>query len=369
MKNYKFLPPLTKIGRFFSIFISLALILSNEPAVGQVSSDGYSRIQGVDKETKEKPKPVEGITIDFREEMRMFVQGISKFARGYNPNFIVIAGGGLELIVKRDQIDVKKTAPARAYIRSLDGVLQRGIFFGEETNEEPFGAPTDIFLQEKLLKFTEQAKKLGLRVFTLDFSKDKKTINKVEKLTNDLGYISLVVNAPAIDIQRIPPYPIPPFRENSRSVLSLGMVKNYITITNSAPFGRQDIFALKMHETNFDMIAVEILHGRRPLSRRAVETLKFKKIGTRRLALAYMDIGSAASYHYYWKSGSRPGFPPWVNEPEPDDPDRYKVEYWRQGWKNIIYGDTNSYMYGLIAQGFDGVILNGLDTYKYFEGE
>ena len=353
---------------FCTVILALELIQPSA-AFGQDASEGYSRIQGVDKDKKKKPKSIQGLTTDFREEMRLFVQRISKFARGYNPNFIVIANGGLDLIGKRDEIDQRKTSPARAYIRSLDGIMQKGIFFSEETNEEPFGAPTDIFIQEKLIKLAEKAKNLGLRVFTLDFSKDIKSINKVEKLTNQRGFVSLVVESPAIDIQKLPSYPTPPFRENSESILALGMAKNYITITNSAPFGRQDIFALKMHETNYDMIAVEILHGRRPLSRRAVETLKFKKIGTRRLALAYMDIGLGASYHYYWKPGSRPGFPPWINEPEPNDPDRYRVEYWRQGWQNIIYGDTNSYTYGLIAQGFDGVILSGLDTYKYFEGE
>ena len=43
------------------------------------------------------------------------------------------------------------------------------------------------------------------------------------------------------------------------------------------------------------------------------------------------------------------------------------MEYWQPGWKKLIAGDTNSYIYGIIRQGFDGVLIDGLDAYKFFE--
>jgi uncharacterized protein (TIGR01370 family) len=128
-----------------------------------------------------------------------------------------------------------------------------------------------------------------------------------------------------------------------------------------------DQFALKMDETNYDMLAVEVFHGRKPLSRQAVETLKYKKIGAKRLVLAYMDIGSAASYYYYWRPEWREGSPSWIVAAMRDDPDRYNVEYWQNEWQQIFVGDTSSYIYGLIAQGFDGVIIDGLEAYTFFE--
>ena len=359
-----------QISKYLSLLAVSAHLILPIKAFAQDAKGGYSRIQGVDKEPEKKEGLfVDGLTIDFREEMRMFVQNISKYARSHRPNFTIIAGGGLELLVKRNEINRSQVSPARTYIRSLDGVMQRGLFHDEKTKDSPFGSKTDIFKQEKMLALAKTAKESGLRVFVLDFSKKKSIIDEIEKLSNERDYISTVVDAPFINIQRLPTYPTPPFRENSKSILSLNMVKNFATITNSAPFGHQDSFTLKMHETNHDMIVVDILHGRRPLTRQAVETLKFKKIGTRRLAIAYMDIGSAVSYHYYWKPGSRTGSPPWVSEAERDDPDRYKVEYWRPEWQEIITGSTNSYIYGLIAQGFDGVILNGLGAYKFFESD
>ena len=37
---------------------------------------------------------------------------------------------------------------------------------------------------------------------------------------------------------------------------------------------------------NYDAVIVDVFHGRLPLTRQAVETLKYKKIGSRRLVLA-----------------------------------------------------------------------------------
>ena len=126
---------------------------------------------------------------------------------------------------------------------------------------------------------------------------------------------------------------------------------------------------MKMHETNYDLLIVDVLHGRKPLSRQAVETLKFKKIGDRRLVFAAVNIGSAANYRYYWKQTWREGSPGWINAPVRDDPDRYQVQFWRPEWQRIIYGDTNSYLYGIIALGFDGVLLEGIEeSYRFFEG-
>ena len=92
------------------------------------------------------------------------------------------------------------------------------------------------------------------------------------------------------------------------------------------------------------------------------------KIGARRLVFALMDIGTAASYAYYWTPGWREGAPIWISAPTPGDPDRYFVEYWRPEWQQIITGNPNSYLYGVLRQGFDGVILEGLESYRFFEG-
>ena len=95
--------------------------------------------------------------------------------------------------------------------------------------------------------------------------------------------------------------------------------------------------------------------------------MKFKKLGARRLVFAYMNIGAAENYRYYWRDNWREGEPSFISESIPSNPDKHYVKYWQAGWRRIITGNTNSYIYGIIKQGFDGVILGGLNSFKFFE--
>lgn len=347
-----------------------AVTIASPAAWAQVP--GQTRIQGVPLEdggTIPLAQPALANIIDLREEMRMFVQRIASYARRVKPSFVIIAKDGLDLLVKRDTTDETKSSPARAYLRSIDGIMQEGMFFAEAHGDRPFGTPPIPERQAPMLTLADYAKTSGLKVLALDFGKDNKTIDEARRLANERGFLSLVTDVPSQDTFKLPAHPARPPLENSKSVLSLDMVQNYASIRNSSPFGQQVQFALKMHDTNYDALLVEVFHGRTPLSKRAVETLKYKKLGARRMVFAYMDVGSAASYHYYWKANWREGSPFWINAPLRDDPDRYNVEYWRPDWQGIMSGDSNSYLYGIIAQGFDGVIIEGLDAFKFFEGD
>ena len=335
-------------------------------AGGPEGNDGYVRIQGREVPRDDAaPAPAQESLLDLREEMRKLVISAARFSRKQRRNFRVIARGGLDLLVKRDDVDETKTSPARTYMRSLDGILVEGLFF---TEKKP-GLPPPPDKQRHVLKLADFAMRSGIKVFTLDYGNTNAIIDQAHALASKRGFISLVSDRALLDIARLPAYPKRPFGENPANILSLGDVKNFAVITNSLPFGREDRFALTVHGTNFDMVVVDVFHGRKALSRQAVETLKYKKLGARRLVLALMDVGTAASYRYYWKDNWREGSPPWISAPVRGDPDRYNVEFWRPGWKKIVSGGFKSYLYGIIAQGFDGVLIDGLEAYKHFEGD
>jgi len=328
-------------------------------------SGGFTRIQGRDGQgAAPAALPGEEVLLDLREEMRKFVISISRFGRRYRRDFRIVTRGGLDLLVKRDDVDENRASPARTYIRAIDGIVAEGMFF---TERRP-GTPPPPEIQTQMIALAEFANKNGVRVLTLDYGAGPQFVDKARSEAQKRGFISLVTDRPLLDMSQLPAYPKRPFDENSSSILSLGQVRNFIAVTNSLPYGREDTFALKLHDTNYDMVIVDVFHGRRPLSRQAVETLKYKKVGAKRLVLAQMDVGSAASYRFYWKDNWREGSPPWINAPQREDPDRYNVEYWNPGWKKLIAGNTNSYLYGIIRQGFDGVLLDGLEAYKFFEG-
>jgi uncharacterized protein (TIGR01370 family) len=122
-----------------------------------------------------------------------------------------------------------------------------------------------------------------------------------------------------------------------------------------------------MHDTNFDALIVSVFHGRLPLSPQAVETLKYKKLGSRRLVLARVDIASISAGSFFWKPNWREGSPNFIDTPMAGEPDRHWIQYWRPAWQRIVSGNPDSYLFGVIAQGFDGVVLAGLDAWRHFE--
>jgi endo-alpha-1,4-polygalactosaminidase (GH114 family) len=310
--------------------------------------------------------PIGGAAIDLREQMRKFIQTISTFARRQNRNFAVIAQGGLDLLVKRDPIDDTKVSPARAYMHSIDGVMVEGLFYEAR---RVFGEPPPAARQARFLRLAETAKENGLRVFVVDFTADPRNIEDSYRRNQQRGYISYAAPSPLPRLNALARLPARPVGENPKSIISLSDAKNFAYITDSAAFGRQDEFALAMHQVNYDLLVTSVFHGRDPLTARAVETLKYKLVGGKRLVFATIDIGSAASYRYYWKPNWREGSPAFVGAPFADDPDRFHAEFWRPEWQRLIAGDNQSYVFGIIAQGFDGVVLTGMEeAYRFFEG-
>jgi len=341
----------------------VAVFLSDATATAQEA--GQSRIQGQAVPTDQViTTTVDEAFLDFREEMRTLVTNVSKYAHGQNPNFIIIPKGNLDLLTKIDDVDETKSSPARAYMLSIDAVIADGLFFGAKA----VGEPTAQEILDQQLRLVEVAQQNRLKVLAIDYVDTAAKAAQSYDLNLDLGTIPFVAPAKGEALNAIPDFRATPINENPKSILSLTDVRNFLYLGSSAGYGRQDEYALKMHGNNFDMLIVDVFHGRRPLSRQAVETLKYKKIGARRLVLAYVDIASAASYHYYWQPNWREGSPSWIGGPHRDNPDKYYVQYWNPAWQGIIFGNPNSFIYGLIAQGFDGAVLEGLETYKYFLG-
>ncbi|MCI0471716.1 MAG: endo alpha-1,4 polygalactosaminidase, partial [Candidatus Aminicenantes bacterium] len=83
----------------------------------------------------------------------------------------------------------------------------------------------------------------------------------------------------------------------------------------------------------------------------------------RRLVLAYLSIGEAENYRWYWQAGWKPGNPSWLGAENPDWKGNYAVSYWASEWQAIVF----QYVDAIIAAGFDGVYLDKIDEYEYWE--
>ena len=336
--------------------------------VAAAQTPGQVRSQGRVISPGETGSPVTGPIgplFEPREEMRKFIGEISAFARRYRRNFTVLTQNGLELLTKSDSGDETQSLPARTYMRSIDGVIQEALFYGLPEMDKP----TTKDRRDALLTLAAVGKQNGLKILALDYAKTPKPIDAAYRLSRAKGLVAFVSPAVGLEINTVPRYPRHPAGANATSIISLKSIKNYLYIRDSSAFGRQDEFALKLHDNNFDAVIVDVFHRTgEPLSKRAVETLKYKKLGARRLVLAYLNIGAAESHRFYWKSHWREGSPLWISAPYPGDADKYFVEFWRPEWRKMITGDTDSYVYGIVKQGFDGVVLDDVEAYRYFEG-
>lgn len=90
-----------------------------------------------------------------------------------------------------------------------------------------------------------------------------------------------------------------------------------------------------------------------------------------RKVLAYISIGEAEDYRPYWQKGwdrnrdGRPdkGAPAFLCPANPDWEGNYRVRYWHKDWQEIIL----RYVDEIIAQGFDGLYMDIVDAFEFFE--
>jgi len=101
------------------------------------------------------------------------------------------------------------------------------------------------------------------------------------------------------------------------------------------------------------------------------EIEQIRKAKPDRRVLAYLSIGEAEDYRWYWKStwdknkDGKPdaGAPGFLNAVNPDWQGNYKVRYWDKQWQSIIF----KYVDQIIEQGFDGVYMDIVDAFEFYE--
>jgi len=100
-----------------------------------------------------------------------------------------------------------------------------------------------------------------------------------------------------------------------------------------------------------------------------VNRLKQKPDSSKRLLLAYIDIGEAEEWRTYWKADWRAptetqhGYPDFLITTDPDGWEgNYPVAYWDTAWQNI-WLDDDGYINSIASYGFDGVYLDWVEAY------
>ena len=308
------------------------------------------------------------ILIPYEEEMRRLIEDISDWSKRLRPDFKVIAMNGLELIrhLEDTNFNTRDNAmTAGAYVKAIDGVLIEGLFYG---NEE-FGKETHPDDHEYYTTYIDDLKQLGVPIMTLDYVNHRATMQKIYQQASELADLVFVSDAPHFALNNLPEYPARPDRENHRPVFTLQEAHNYAIVLNSQAFGSKDNYVAALANTNYDLLIIDAFHaGRISLTFEDMHRLRYKRLGTRRLLFAYMSIGAAETYRYYWQrdwNGNRYAAN-FIAEPidRPRSGSEHHVRYWESAWQDILYGHDRAYLTGLIQLGFDGVVLGNIDNYQ-----
>ena len=292
-------------------------------------------------------------SIDYRQEMRDFVVKISEKAKSQNPAFQIIAQNGVELISTDETPDGQL---ASEYISAIDGQGQEDLFFGYAKDDKATPHKTTEYLKSYLSRLTQN----GKVVLATDYCSSAENITSSQQQNQSAGFVSFQATSRNLDI--IPETPIQ--NENSDDLTNLGQVKNFLYLINPENYPTKHDFIETVCTTNYDLIIMDLFLNEEEFSADEIEQLRTKANGGKRMVVAYMSIGETEDYRYYWQTEWKRGNPSWLDKENPKWKGNYKVKYWNAEWQAIIF----DYLSRITNAGFDGVYLDIIDAFEYYEG-
>jgi cysteinyl-tRNA synthetase len=122
----------------------------------------------------------------------------------------------------------------------------------------------------------------------------------------------------------------------------------------------------RIGETAFDLAVVTLATA--GSSPQVIPALK-NSPGGPKIVLCYMSIGQSETYRWYWDPDWETNPPSWLDIPDGVWAGDHWVHYWDPGWQRIIFGTSGSYLDQILALGFDGVYLDRVDAYWYYQDQ
>jgi len=301
------------------------------------------------------PRPI----IDYQQEMRDFVRGISRYAKGIEADFIIVPQGGIEIVSTNGRVSGSADT---AYINAIDGLEQESVFYGQGGIDQP----TPAAERNRLRTFLDLAKDNGdVTILVTDFAFTPSKVDDSYDLNAEAGYISFAADHEALD--NIPEYPPQPHNENNRNILRLDQAENFLNLINPRSFSSRQALVDAVSDTNYDLVIIDFFFNGEAYTEEQIEQLQQKRDGGRRLLLAYVSIGQAEDDRFYWQNSWFSNPPVWLGEVVSGTSGNYIVDYWEEGWQDIIFGNDDSYLFRVIDAGFDGAYLDYVDAFEFFE--
>jgi len=295
----------------------------------------------------------------YRQEMRAFVTELSQWAKQDEPGFIIIPQNGQELATENGDPDGPLSS---AYLAALDAAGREDMFYGYVSDDQPTPSMDSDHMRDLCLLMEEN----GIEVLATDYCWTPDRVIDSYETCEGYGFISFA--ADQRDLNSIPGYPEQPWNMNSSDVNSISQAANFLYLINGENYPTRQELLSAVSETSYDLVILDLFHDGEQFTQADLDQIRNKACGGERLLICYMSIGEAEDYRYYWNPDWSSSPPSWLGQENPEWPGNYKVEYWDQQWKDIIFGNEDSYLQRILDAGFDGVYLDLIDAYEYFEG-
>lgn len=293
---------------------------------------------------------------NFRQDMRDFVIGISQKAKSVKPNFAVIPQNGIELVTVNGE---DNGAVSQAYLNAIDGNGQEDLFYGYDNDD--VATPSDV--SSYLKGFLNVSKNNGKTILVTDYCSTLSKMSNSYQVNASNNYISF--SAPERSLNVIPTSV--PNNVNASIVTNLAQAKNFLYLVNPENFVSKTAFINAVTATNYDAIIMDLFLNDETFTTSEINQLRNKANGGKRIIICYMSIGEAEEYRYYWDNSWNASKPSWIATENPDWPGNFKVRYWNEDWQHIIYKNPDSYLNKILTADFDGVYLDIIDGFEYFE--
>ena len=282
------------------------------------------------------------------KRMQQFVIQISDYARGIKQDFIIIPQNGTELAFNGTE---PNEGMMSSYISAIDGIGIEELFYNGKLSVD----------QERLSML--RTLRTSVKIMVSDFVSDNANISDAIKRNKNEGFISFPRAAENYHYEQIPAGSITD--ENTNDIHALTDAKNYLYLISTDNFSSKQAMIQAIACTNYDVVLIDLFFEGAPLTATELNQLKTKANGAKRLTIAYISIGSAENYRYYWKSNWKKGNPNWLKKNYDGYADEIWVEYWNEEWQHIIFGNNDSYIKKIIDAGFDGAYLDNVEAYYF----
>ncbi|HEY1720306.1 MAG TPA: hypothetical protein VGG27_03605 [Magnetospirillaceae bacterium] len=307
-----------------------------------------------------------------RQWMRDIVVGLSQYAKQRNPKFVVLARNAPGLLMKetrewkwetlRDPDNTDKYPKVgtvmRPYLKAIDGLLIDGFSYGVPA----YGKPSDPEMMKPLMAAATVIRNEGRRLLTVDYCDAKTMVADAEAKAAKAGALSYIDRDGDKLLARIPSEK--PRSENISVVADINTAKNYLPMLRSDAYGSRTDWINALVATNYDLLLLDTFwRESESITFDQMKKLRYKRLGSDRLVFGVLPMSLARDTRFYWKPDWKVGNPSFLAAPDPNDAAQTIVNYWDPKWKELI----GKYIQGIIDLGVDGILLDQLEAYLYFE--